>query len=472
MVKAMVKKLLFPFVLFFGIESNVNFASETPVSPDDLTEEEKLYGLSLFWKEASYNFAFFDQVPDLDFDSAYREYIPRVLATENTYEYYRELMRFNALLQDGHTNVYLPEGLAAKHADWPAVYMTEAGQEAIVSKVDVALQSEIPLGSSIIYVEGKDLETHLRTNIMPYIASSTEHILWDLAVKNALDGPADSSVNFTIRTPSEELKEISLKRDSRYRKVEMASLELPKIDISLKMLPFDMKLFEFKWLENDLAYIALNGFHDEAIVESFKAAYPEIKKAKGLIIDLRFNGGGNSNIGAEILAHFANQDLEGSVWKTRKHVAAYKAWGKFGGEHEEYARDDAWESGSMELLKAKESDNHIVPTYVLIGRYTGSAAEDFLVYADKLEHFTTIGEKTYGSTGQPIFFDLPGGGSFRICTKRDTYPDGREFVGYGISPDIAIDRLPEHLIREEDVVFHRAIEELTRQLETATRQEI
>lgn len=462
----MIKKLLFPLMLFFGIESNVIFASEVPDIPDDLTDEEKLYGLSLFWKEASYNFAFFDQVPDLDFDSAYREYIPRVLATENTYEYYRELMRFNALLQDGHTNVYLPEGLAEQHEDWPAVYMTEASQEAIVSKVDVALQSEIPLGSSIIAVEGQDLETHLRTNIMPYIASSTEHILWDLAVKNTLDGPAGSTVNFTIRTPSGELKEISLKRNSRNKKVEMASLELPKIDISLKMLPFDMELFEFRWLENDLAYIALNGFHDEAIVESFKAAYPEIKKAKGLIIDLRFNGGGNSNIGAEILAHLANQDLEGSVWKTRKHVAAYKAWGMFGGEHEKYARDDAWESGSMELLKANESDNHIVPTYVLIGRYTGSAAEDFLVYADKLEHFTTIGEKTYGSTGQPIFFDLPGGGSLRICTKRDSYPDGREFVGYGISPDILIERLPEHLVREEDVVLHRAIQEVNREMET------
>lgn len=462
----MINRLLFPLFLICGIASTPVFSAESSGIAEDLSEEDKLYGLSLFWKEASYNFAFFDQVPNLDFDSAYREYIPRVLATENTYEYYRELMKFNALLQDGHTNIYLPEGLSAQYEDWPAVYMTEANQEAIVSKVDVALQAEIPLGSSIISVEGVDLETHLKTNIMPYIASSTEHILWDLAVKNTLDGPADSTVNFTIKTPSGELKEVSLRRDSRNKNIEVASLELPKIDISLKMLPSDMELFEFRWLENDLAYIALNGFHDEAIVENFKAAYPEIKKAKGLIIDLRFNGGGNSNIGAEILSYLTNQDLEGSIWKTRKHVAVYKAWGSFGGEHEEYARDDAWEFGSMGRLEAQEGDNHIVPTYVLIGRYTGSAAEDFLVYADKVEHFTTIGEKTYGSTGQPIFFDLPGGGSFRVCTKRDTYPDGREFVGYGISPDILIERLPEHLIREEDVVYHRAVEEITREIKT------
>jgi hypothetical protein len=42
-----------------------------------LSVAEKVYGLSLFWKEVSYNFAYFDQVPDLDWDSAYQEFIPQ-----------------------------------------------------------------------------------------------------------------------------------------------------------------------------------------------------------------------------------------------------------------------------------------------------------------------------------------------------------------------------------------------------------
>jgi C-terminal processing protease CtpA/Prc len=124
-----------------------------------------------------------------------------------------------------------------------------------------------------------------------------------------------------------------------------------------------------------------------------------------------------------------------------------------------HSQDNAWETGAMESLKAKEN-SHIIPTYVLIGRHTASAAEDFLIYADKLQHFTTVGEKTYGSTGQPIFFDLPGGGSFRICTKRDTYPDGTEFVGYGITPQIVINRMPEHLRSEKDIVLYSSIEKL------------
>ncbi|MBX2859051.1 MAG: peptidase S41 [Cellvibrionaceae bacterium] len=452
----MIKKMVLVCVLLIGSVSLSVCAKEVSNTANNLSTADKLYGLSLFWKEVSYNFAFFDQVPDLDFDNAYRETIPKVLATKTTYVYYRELMKFNALLKDGHTNIYLPKALAAKHIDWPALSITEADQKAVVTEVKSELQAQIPLGSTIIAVDGVDLETHLKANVMPYIASSTEHILWNNAVRDMLKGKPKTKVNITIKAPSGELSDITLVRDSRNQKFDKVSLKLPSSN---------GELFEFKWLDNKIAYIALNGFHDEKLVELFNAAYEEIKKSKALIIDLRFNGGGNSLIAAEILSHFTNEDLKGSIWKTRKHVAAYKAWGVYFAEYKEYALDNVWESGSMEEFKAKDN-NHIVPTYVLIGRHTASAAEDFLIYADTLAHFTTIGEKTFGSTGQPIFFDLPGGGSFRVCTKRDTYPDGREFVGYGITPNVMIHRTPEQLSSESDVVLSSAIEGLKRKIST------
>ena len=181
----MIKKILLASLLISGLVSTPVSAKEELNTPDNLSKEDKLYGLSLFWKEASHNFAFFDQVPNLNFDNTYREFIPKVLATETTYEYYRELMKFNALLQDGHTNIYLPKGLSSKYVDWPALNITEANHQAVVTKVARELQAEIPLGSTIITIEGVSLETYLQTNIMPYIASSTEHILWRNAVRKS-----------------------------------------------------------------------------------------------------------------------------------------------------------------------------------------------------------------------------------------------------------------------------------------------
>jgi len=44
-----------------------------------------------------------------------------------------------------------------------------------------------------------------------------------------------------------------------------------------------------------------------------------------------------------------------------------------------------------------------------------------------------FGEAPGGSTGQPLFIKLPGGGSARVRSKRDLLPDGAEFVGKGRS---------------------------------------
>jgi carboxyl-terminal processing protease len=64
----------------------------------------------------------------------------------------------------------------------------------------------------------------------------------------------------------------------------------------------------------------------------------------------------------------------------------------------------------------------------------------------------TIGEPTGGSTGMPLFFKLPGGGKARVCTKHDSFADGREFVGVGIQPDI-----PAHLRRADIIAGHDSV---------------
>ena len=73
----------------------------------NITDEQKIYELSKIWKEAAYNFAFWDKV-DIDWDEEYRKTLVRVLETKDIYDYYNELSRFVALLGDGHTSVSFP----------------------------------------------------------------------------------------------------------------------------------------------------------------------------------------------------------------------------------------------------------------------------------------------------------------------------------------------------------------------------
>ncbi len=127
-------------------------------------------------------------------------------------------------------------------------------------------------------------------------------------------------------------------------------------------------------------------------------------------------------------------------------------------------KDDYWFESGPDTLAARNDGLVILPTVVLVGNNTASAAEDFLVAADPVENIVTMGEFSYGSTGQPMFIRLPGGGKARICTKRDTYADGREFVGYGVKPDIFVRTTLKDLLNNEDSVLKTALEHVREQL--------
>ncbi|UMR30351.1 hypothetical protein MJ904_25785 [Massilia sp. MB5] len=81
---------------------------------DQLSLEERVAGLSLFWAEARHGFAHFDNVPALNWDKVYMEYLSKVIAARDTREYYRVMLQLAPLLRDGHTNIYPPRELMAE----------------------------------------------------------------------------------------------------------------------------------------------------------------------------------------------------------------------------------------------------------------------------------------------------------------------------------------------------------------------
>ena len=68
-----------------------------------------------------------------------------------------------------------------------------------------------------------------------------------------------------------------------------------------------------------------------------------------------------------------------------------------------------------------------------------------------------------------ILFDLPGGGGARVCTKKDTYPDGSEFVGVGVKPDIEVAPTVKDFIENKDPVLDKAISYLDNVLKQKTQ---
>ena len=221
-------------------------------------------------------------------------------------------------------------------------------------------------------------------------------------------------------------------------------------------------------LDNGVAYMALNDFSRAEVVDEFRARLPDLAAAEGIIIDLRKNGGGNSNNSSAIVGHFTSVPFKGASWRTPIHDGVFRAWGQasekydFLEEYRDYYFGRVYRSVKAEVHQPSDGLKLQAPTIVLIGRATASAAEDFLIMADGIDHIATMGEPTHGSTGQPLSLDLPGGGSARISAKRDYYPDGREFIGRGIQPDILVRPNVEDVRAGRDVVLERALEHLAR----------
>ncbi len=90
-------------------------AGYAPVEAEDENEwsgsiDQKIWGLMTVWAEVKYTFPHFDRMPGLDWDRTVREYIPRIIASEDMDAYYEVLSELVALLKDGHTTVLPPWG--------------------------------------------------------------------------------------------------------------------------------------------------------------------------------------------------------------------------------------------------------------------------------------------------------------------------------------------------------------------------
>ena len=391
-----------------------NPALATPYRPS-LSEDERVAGLSRLWAEVKFNFANFDLVPDLDWDALYMAYLPRVRQAGSTLAYYRLLMEMAAQLRDGHSGVYPPDELDDEVYARPPLRVALVEGRTFVSRVLVEdLQAEgIRPGVEIVAIDGMPVKQYADTRVAPYQSASTPQ---DLAVRTyeyfLLAGSSSAPVELTLQPASGE---------AFTRKVaRMPTAERSKLIATPPM--------ELRMLPGNVAYVALNEFGDNATAEQFEARFDEIASAGALILDVRDNGGGNSDVGYRVLACLTDKPFRTSRWRTRDYRPTLRAWGRaegtFGGD-----ADEVQPSGQRLFTK---------PVVVLIGPHTYSAAEDFVVAFDAMKRGTIVGEPTGGSTGQPLFFKLPGGGTARVCTKRDTYPDGKEFVGVGVQPQVLV----------------------------------
>jgi carboxyl-terminal processing protease len=416
-------------------------AFTTPYRPA-LSEDEKVAGLSKLWAEVKFNFANFDLVPDLRWDALYLETLPRVRQAKTTTEYYGILQEMVARLRDGHTNVFAPEESEAELNGRPLLMTRWIGGTVVVTDLlgEELGRDGLRIGQEVVAVDGLPVQEYARKRVEPSVSASTPQDLQGRAFgTRLLAGRVGEPVQITLRDADGREIVRRLPRLSYEERLARVKDRPPVPPLKLEMLP------------GNIAYIKLNSFETDEAAQRFAAIFPEISKADALILDVRENGGGNSDVGFRILGHLTDRRHVVSRWRTRKYRPAFRAWDQM---------NDTYDGGEESLEPVPGIQPYRRPVIVLLGPRTFSAAEDFAVAFDVMDRGRMIGEPTGGSTGQPLFFNLPGGGRARVCTKRDTYPDGREFVGVGIQPDRLVRPTLADFRAGRDPVLEAAVEEL------------
>ena len=403
-------------------------AFDTPRAAN-LSNEDKVAGLSELWAQAKFGFANFWHVPQLNWDQAYRRFIPEVLATKSTEEYYRVLERFYALLQDGHSNVYSPGEVDGKFGRLDLrTRLIDSRLLLIGSRSPTADMQGLRPGDEILTINGLPAVAWAAHNVEPFVSSSSPQDR-ETRTFEYITFLAPLGTRFTLETEDP----VGRRETHTFVVAQGTAGGKPS--------------FEFRMLPGDVAYVALNSFEDDTPAKEWDKHWPDIQKAESLVLDLRENGGGSDSVGSHILGSLITKDSPGELSRSTKWIASYRAWGA--------AQTPL--RFPVNMINPDPARHFAGPVALLISPRTFSAGEDMVVTFVQAHRGSLVGEATGGSSGQPLMFKLPGGGMARICTKHDSFADGREFVGVGVMPDVPVHITRSDIVAGRDRVLESAL---------------
>lgn len=191
--------------------------------------------------------------------------------------------------------------------------------------------------------------------------------------------------------------------------------------------------------KNNIAYIRLLAFGDEKTTQDFHNMLKKLldQKPKGIILDLRNNGGGLLNSAIDIASEFIKEGVIVYEQYGDGHKDTYKANGKG------IATD--------------------IPLVVLVNEGSASASEIVAGAIQDLGRGKLVGVITYGKGSVQIWTDLVNNqGAVRITVARWLTPNGRTIHKVGLTPDVIVPMSDEDIAANRDPQLDKAIELLSK----------
>ena len=194
----------------------------------------------------------------------------------------------------------------------------------------------------------------------------------------------------------------------------------------------------YRVLDDNIGYVRYSSFANGIGASNLESMLATLAPCRGLIIDIRDNGGGLITTAQELAARFTNEEM----------VVGYiqHKTGK--------GRNDFSKMEEQRLLPSS-GRRWQKKVAVLTNRGVFSAANEFVKYMKCFPNTIVVGDRTGGGSGMPFSSQLPCGRRVRFSAC-PLYDRDKQHTEFGIDPDYAVSLTDDDFARGVDTIIEAA----------------
>ncbi len=266
-----------------------------------------------------------------------------------------------------------------------------------------AYESGILVGDLIVQIDGED------TSTVPYND-----------IPNKFSGEIGSTIEVVVRQGTQDVTFVLTRKE------------------------MDVQSIKYQMFDNEIGYIEIKGFNESAWTQ-FDVAVNDLlsQGAKGIIFDLRNNGGGVISPTIKMLDKLLP---EGELMsKTLK-------------------------DGTTEVMYTSDAAHIDLPMTVIVNGSTASASELFAAALRDFGKASLVGVNTYGKGVMQQMYTLNDGSAIDLTVAKFNPPSRQNFDGVGLKPDYEVELTPEQqenlfmLDEASDPQIQKAIEVISSEI--------
>lgn len=362
----------------------------------------------------------------LDWQAERAKFRPLAAEARSTAELYSVLRRMLGVLRDAHTRVYAPD----ERFDWRnprfisvGISMREVGGAPVIVSVERGSEAEragLRAGDVVMSIDNEPALELFARRLKEQAASPTLAVTRLQVMAKLFEGTPNSAVSISWMSVDGKQRTTTLRREWRGRDT---NLRVRRVRDRIGIVEFDF-------------------FTQSIAVDFMRALDGKLRGVRGLVIDLRYNGGGEAEAMTEVASAF---------------LPAGKSLGRF---TDRSGRIQFEPHTRAAMLFAPDSIKTFPARVVILtSERTSSAAEIFVAALKEEGRAVVVGQNTCGCVlAIRRRHILPDGGELDVSEMDYQTAGGTRLEGAGLTPDekITLDR--QDLRAHRDRAIERAIE--------------